>query len=150
MGEETGKQPLEKKIITHTGQTWGVSRGIYEGKIIPKLKSCYLCKRNEHDGSRIVLPDGNTTEGVFKVEPYEIPTDEEGGTFLWYWLCNECVWLLTQLGGMKRVEGFCEAEGGIPQHVWPFGIVNPADILTIKPPKDEDTNTPPPRTDPSM
>lgn len=86
------------------------------------------------------------------MEPYEIPLDEEGGAFVWFWLCNECGFLLTRLSEMKRVEDYCKAEAGIPQHVWPFGIVNPADIVTInpKPPKDEDTDTTPPRTDPSI
>ena len=67
----------------------------------PKIRTCYLCKREEGENSLCLYADREDEVSLTPIElsPYEL---EMGGeTTLQYLLCSECLILLSSMDGTE-------------------------------------------------
>ena len=102
--------PKKKKfILIVTGKTERqlidemrvLELSVEQGIKAPKIRTCYLCKREEGENSLCFFADGSDKISLepIKLTTYEVQMEED--ISLHYLLCSECALLLEAMGGTE-------------------------------------------------
>ena len=90
---KTERQWIEEMRVLGLAQEQGIKS--------PKIRTCYLCKREEGENSLCLYADREDEVSLTPIElsPYVVEVEEEA-TFE-YLLCSECLILLSSMDGTE-------------------------------------------------
>jgi len=87
---KTERQWIDEMRVLELAQEQGIKS--------PKIRTCYLCKREEGENSLCLFADREDEVSLAPIElsPYEV--EVEGEAIFEYLLCSECLVLLSSMG----------------------------------------------------